>query len=417
MHVSRRAASLRPSSTLAVAAKARVLKSRGVSVLSFAAGEPDFETPRLIKQAAIEAITSGQTRYPPVPGDDATRRVIAEKLARENGIPGVTPEHVVVSSGGKHSLYQVFQALIDPARPGEPDAEVLLPVPAWVSYAPQAELAGARVVELPTSAATDYKITPAQLRGAITARSRALVLNSPSNPCGTMYTPDELRALGAVVADAARSIAPDLVVVSDEIYEKIIFGGIPHFSIGSIPEIAERVITVNGLSKSYAMTGWRVGYAAGSGAFGLKIADALCKLQGQSTTGIPTFILPAIRAALTQCGDECERMREAFGRRAELTWSLVSKIPGLVTARPTGAFYVFPDVSAHFGKRHPKAPERTIRSAAEFAEALLEVEHVAVVPGEDFGTGGEKCIRLTFACGEEQIREGLERVHRFVSEL
>jgi aspartate aminotransferase len=416
MLVARRVSSLRPSSTLAVNAKARELEARGLRVLSFAAGEPDFDTPAPIRQAAIDALNRGETRYAPVPGDAQTRKMLAEKLTRENRLPNVTADHVVISSGGKQSLYQLFQTLIDPPiSPNEAPAEVLLPVPAWVSYAPQVELAGGRVVEIPTTAASEFKITPAQLKAAITPRSRALVINSPSNPCGTMYTPDELRALARVVNEAARTIAPDLTIISDELYEKIIFGGIEHFSIGAIPEVAERTITVNGLSKAYAMTGWRIGYAAGSGEFGLKVASGLKTLQSQSTTSVATFVLPAIRVALTECTADVERMRQAFARRAELTYQLISEIPGLACPRPTGAFYVFPDVAAYFGKRTTKG--RVIDSAAALATGLLEDSLVAVVPGEDFGSGGEKCIRITFACGDEQIREGIGRIREFLERL
>ncbi|MBL8747200.1 MAG: pyridoxal phosphate-dependent aminotransferase [Phycisphaerae bacterium] len=404
MQLSARVSALRPSTTLAVNAKAKALQAQGVSVLSFAAGEPDFDTPARIKQALIDALNRGETKYCAVPGDMATRKVIAEKLTRENALPNVTADHVVISSGGKQSLYQVFQALL------EPGAEVILPTPAWVSYPPQIELAGGKVVEVVTTAASGFKMTPGQLRGAVTPRSRALVINSPSNPCGTMYAPDELRAIARVVADI-----PDLVVISDELYEKIVFGGIPHFSIGSVPEIAERVVTVNGLSKAYAMTGWRIGYCSGSGAFGLQLSKALQTLQSQSTTSIATFELPAVRVALTECADDVERMRQAFARRAEITYSLVSKIPGLVCPRPTGAFYIFPDVSAHFGK--VSANGTVIASAADFAAALLDEQRVAVVPGEDFGSGGEKCVRFTFACGDEQIKEGLSRLGAFVASL
>ena len=415
MHVSKRTLDLKPSATLAVSAKADALKKAGVDVIPFAAGEPDFDTPEAIKRAAIEALQGGMTKYCPVPGDAETRGVLAERMARENGIPNITADHVVISSGGKHSLYQLFQALIDPPKSGEAPAEVLLPTPAWVSYRPQAELAGARVIDLPTTPASDFKITPAQVRAAITPRSRVVVINSPSNPCGTMYTPDELRALGRVVAEAAATTAPDLVVLSDELYEKLVFAGIPHFSIGSMPEIAERVITVNGLSKAYAMTGWRVGYFAGSGPFGLAVANAVKKLQSQSTTSITSFILPAIRAAIRECDGEVERMRRAFAERAEIAYALMREIPGMVCPRPTGAFYLFPDVSAHFGKTSAKGAK--IDSAMSFAAALLEEEHVAVVPGEDFGAGGEKCVRITFALGEERLREGLKRLKRFVEGL
>jgi aspartate aminotransferase len=409
MQLSSRVASLKPSATLAVNARARELKAQGIDVLTFAAGEPDFDTPQVIKDAVTVSLARGETKYAPVPGDPATRKVIADKLTSENGIPNCTAEHVVVSSGGKQALYNLFQCLL---QPGD---EVLLPVPAWVSFAPQVELAGGKVVEILTNAASDFKITPAQLRAAITPRSKVLVINSPSNPCGTMYTPDELRALAKVIEEAAKTTAPNLVVISDEMYEKIIFGGIPHLSIGSVPEIAERVVTCNALSKTYAMTGWRVGYCAGSGAFGLKLSKALQALQGHSTTSIPTFLFPAVRVAMTQCAADVEKMRTAFAQRAAITFDLVSKIPGLVCPRPTGAFYVFPDVSAHFGKSSKGG--KKIGSAMDFAAALLDEHHVAVVPGEDFGSGGEKCIRITFACGEDTIRKGVGKLGEFVAGL
>lgn len=417
MQTSFRVRALKPSATLAVGAKAAALKAQGVDVLSFATGEPDFDTPSAIKQAAWEAMQAGQTKYCPVPGDPATRKVIAEKLTRENGIPECTPDHIVISSGGKHNLYNLFQCLLDAPTSGvgEPAQDVLLPVPAWVSYAPQVQLAGGKVVELLTTAADDFKITAEQLKRAITPRSRVLVINSPSNPCGTMYSPDELKAIGRVVAEAAKTVAPELVVISDELYEKVIFGGVPHFSLGSIPEIAERVITVNGLSKAYAMTGWRVGYQGGSGAFGLAVAKGCATLQSQSTTAIPTFILPAIRAAFALCDADVERFRQAFAHRAELIHGLAKRVPGMVCPRPTGAFYLFPDVSAQFGKT--SAGGKKINSAMDWAAALLEERHVAVVPGEDFGTGGERSVRISFACSDEQIRKGMERIGEFVAGL
>lgn len=414
MRISQRVQSLKPSATLAVNAKAAALRAKGVRVVSFAAGEPDFDTPDAIKKAACEALMAGATKYAPVPGDPETRRLLAEKLTRENGIPGVTGDHVVLSSGGKHSLYQLFQALIDPSPTGQ-EAEVILPVPAWVSYRPQIELAGGRVVELETQATSDFKIDPAALARAITPRTRALVINSPSNPCGTMHTPDELREIGRVVHKAASSVAPDLVVISDELYEKIIFGGVEHFSIGSIPELAERTVTVNGLSKAYAMTGWRIGYLAGSGEFGLEVAKGVRKLQSQSTTSIATFFLPAVRTALLECDGEVETMRRAFAERASLAHDLVSAIPGFVCPKPTGAFYLFPDISAIFGRTSESGT--VINSALDFAAALLEERHIAVVPGEDFGSGGERCFRMTFACSEDAIREGVAGIAAFVGSL
>ena len=415
MNTSLRVRSLKPSTTLAVTARAKELRAEGVDVISFAAGEPDFVTPQPIINAAKRALDEGETHYAPVPGDPQTRRMLAEKLEKVNNIPNITPDHIVISSGGKQSLYQVFQALIDPPGPGEEPAQVVVPTPAWVSYRPQIELAGGSVVEIETGADNDFKITPDQLNEAITPSTRCVVLNSPSNPCGTMYTPDEIRLLGEVIEHAARTVAPDVTVISDELYEHIVYGGIPHYSIGSMESIAERVITINGLSKAYAMTGWRVGYFGGSGAFGLEVAKGVKKLQSQSTTSIPAFILPAVRAALSECAGEVERMRARFSDRAALMHGLVSKIDGFVCPRPTGAFYLFPDISAHFGKTSPKGT--TIESALGFATALLDEAHVAVVPGEDFGSGGEKCVRLTFACSEETIQQGCERIAGFVDSL
>lgn len=411
MMVSARVRAIKPSATLAVNQRAGELRAAGVDVLSFAAGEPDFDTPEPIKEAAIAGLRAGMTKYAPVPGDPETRRIIAEKLATENRIPGVTADHIVVSCGGKHSLYLLFQVLLDDGA----GQEVILPTPAWVSYAPQVLLGGGRVVEVQTTAASGFLMHPDQLRNAITPRTRAVVLNSPSNPCGVMYTPDQIRELAAVVAEAAADVAPGIVLISDELYEKIIFGGIEHLSPGSIDAIADRTITVNGLSKAYAMTGWRIGYAAGTDEFGLAVAAGMKKLQSQSTTSIPTFLMPAVRTALLECGDEVARMRDAFAARAEVMYGLVQQVPGLVCPRPTGAFYVFPDVSAHFGKTSAKGA--SIASAGDFAKALLDEHHVAVVPGEDFGAGGERCARLSFACGEDQIREGIGRLTEFVRGL
>jgi aspartate aminotransferase len=284
-----------------------------------------------------------------------------------------------------------------------------------VSYRPQIELAGGEVVELPTTADTDFKLTPAQLDDAITPDTRLVVLNSPSNPCGTMYSEPELRALAGVIADAAADRAPHLVVVTDEIYEKLVFGGMHHFSLASVPEIAERTATINGLSKSYAMTGWRVGYLAGCGAFGERLANACKRLQSQLNTSIPAFILPAARAALTECADEVETMRRAFAERAAIMHDALSAIDGVVCPRPTGAFYCFCDVSAVFGGR--SVGNADVRDARSFAEALLDEHHVAVVPGDDFGGTGPRCVRLTFATDPATIRDGVGRFADFIRGL
>lgn len=413
MELSRRVQALAPSPTVAMMNRAKALRAQGVDVLSFSAGEPDFDTPERIKQAAAGALERGETKYMPTAGDPETRKVIAAKLTHENNIPGVTPDHVVISSGGKHALYSLFHCLFDPPTAGQAPMEAVLPTPAWVSYAPHVELAGGKVVEVPAGPEAGFRITPDQLRQAITARSRCLVLNSPSNPCGTMYTPEELKALAAVVAEAARTVAPNLVVISDEIYEKIVYGGVPHFSIGSVPEIAERTVTVNGLSKAFAMTGWRVGYAAGSGEFGLKVAKGLSTLQGQMSTNITSFVYPAIRTALTECAEDVERMRKAFANRAELIYGIVSKMPGVKVAKPTGAFYVFPDVSAYFGKK--SAGGREVKDAKSFCEALLDEGKVALVAGDEFGGCGPRCVRISFACSEEQIEKGMGRLGEFLA--
>ncbi len=415
MEISRRVLSLPASSTLAINSLAKRMRAEGVDVLSFAAGEPDFDTPVAIRTAAQEALDAGLTRYVASAGDPDARAVIAKKLTRENNIPNVTADHIVITTGGKHALYLLFQALFDKPLHDQPPVDVLLPTPAWVSYAPQIRLAGAHVVELPTTPDTDFKLTPEQLEEAITPNTRAFLFNSPSNPCGTTYTPTEVADLARAIARAADRHAPNLVVITDEIYEKLLYDGMTHRSLGSCPEIADRTITVNGLSKAYAMTGWRIGYLAGSGEFGKKLAAAVAKLQSQTTTCIPAFLYPAICTALTECADEVEQMRLAFERRAHLVYTRVQAIPSFVCAKPTGAFYIFPDVSAHFGKT--SAGGKRIDAAADFAQALLEEHHVAIVPGEDFLGCGRDCIRFSFACSEEQISQGMDRLEAFVQGL
>lgn len=415
MNLSRRVLDLKPSATIAVTNRAKELQRQGVDVLSFAAGEPDFDTPDTIKVSAIKALLAGQTKYTLTMGDAETRSVIAEKVLRDNKLPGVTPDHIGISSGGKHALYTICQCLFDFPKPGETPQECLLPVPAWVSYAPLAELAGARVVEIPTTPKADFKMSAEQLKKAITPNSRLLVLCTPSNPCGTMYSESELRAIAKVVHEASTTIAPNLVVLSDEIYEKIAYGGIPHFSIGSVPEIAERVITLNGLSKAYAMTGWRIGYTTTSGPWGLKFMKAMATLQGQMTTNITSFCYPAIRTALRDCDADVARMCAAFAKRATLIHQRLSAMPGVFCPKPTGAFYAFPDISGHFGKTSPEG--KTINSALEFAEALLNEAKVAAVPGEDFGGCGKNHIRFSFACSEQHITAGMDRLEKFVKSL
>ena len=419
LNVSQRVGSLKPSVTVAFTNRAKGMRDAGQDVLIFAAGEPDFDTPEPIKAAAIGALRAGQTKYMPTLGDMPTRAAIATKLSEENGIGArgaFGGEHIAIGAGGKHVLFSAMHCLFDPPTPGQEPDELLLPTPAWVSYAPICQLAGGRVVEIPGHVDNDFKITPDQLRAAITPRSRLLVLNSPSNPCGTMYAADELRALARVVAEAS-DVAPRLVILTDEIYEKIVYGGIEHFSIGSVPEVAERTITLNGLSKAYAMTGWRIGYVAMPGPFGARFIKSLGTLQGQMTTNICSFSYAAIRCALTDPAvrDDVERMRQAFAARATLIDGLLSEIDGVACPRPTGAFYVFPDVGALFGRTSPGGAR--IESAADLAEALLTEAGVAFVPGEDFGNAGSRHVRISFACAERQIEDGMRRFADFVSRM
>jgi aspartate aminotransferase len=405
MFVSSRIATMAESATLAVGAKAAAARAKGHDVIAFAMGEPDFDTPENIKRAAIEALGRGMTKYAPTPGEKTAREAIARKLSAENGVE-TSFEQVTVTCGAKHAIYMALQAIVEPGR-GD---EVLLPTPAWVSYKPLIELAGARCVEIPGSTANGFRITPDQLRSAITPRTVGIVWNSPSNPCGTAYPASEVRALCDVLSGHER-----IAVISDEIYEKLVYPevspGLEHFSPGAVSALAHRTITINGMSKSYAMTGWRIGYMAAPRA----MAKELIKLQGQMTNSIPSFFFPAIIEALTNSAAGVEAMRAKFAARARLIKRELDAVPGLTTVAPNAAFYAFPDVSAHFGKTSPAG--RQITGAQAFADALLEEAHVAVVPGEDFGACARGHVRLSFACGEDAIVKGIGRMREWVAGL
>ncbi len=400
---------------MSVAQRARALRASGEDVIGFTLGEPDFDTPAVIKRSAIEALEAGRTKYEATLGDAATREAICEKLTRENGIPGLTREHVGVSAGAKQALYVLLHCLFDPPAEGGEAMELLLPTPTWVSYEAIAELAGARVRHLATTREEGFRISPSRLDEAIDERTRLIILCTPSNPCGTVYSEADLRSIADVIVEACRTRAPGLMVLVDEIYEKLVYGEAAHFSLGSIPEISERVITINGLSKAYAMTGWRAGYCACPGAFGLELMRAMATLQGQISTNVTSFVLAAISTALREAGEEVERMRRAFSSRAERMHARLREIDGLEANPTQGAIYAFCDVSACFGRR--SAGGREITSALNFSEALLEEQKVAVIPGEDFGPPGERYIRLSFACSEETIDRGLDRLDAFVRSL
>ena len=393
------------SATLAVGAKVAEARAKGHDVIAFAMGEPDFDTPDNIKRAAINALERGITKYAPTPGEKSARECIARKLTLENGVE-TSFDQVTVTVGAKHAIYMALQAIIEPGR-GD---EVLLPTPAWVSYKPLIELAGAKCVEVPGTVANGFRITPNQLAAAITPRTVGIVWNSPSNPCGTAYPVAEVRALCEELARHER-----IAILSDEIYEKLIYPevapGLAHFSPGSHAALAGRTITINGMSKSYAMTGWRVGYMAAPKA----MASELIKLQGQMTNSIPSFFYPAIVEALTNSAVGVEAMRVKFAARAALIKRELDAVPGFVTVAPNAAFYAFPDVSAHFGKTSPAGTR--ITSAQSFADALLDEAHVAVVPGEDFGVCARNHIRFSFACSDETILKGIARVREWVASL
>lgn len=396
--LSDRVMALKPSSTLAVTAKVKAMLAAGVDVVGFGAGEPDFDTPPHIKQAAIAALEAGRTKYEPNPGTPEARAAVARYMNSRHGFD-VKPENVIISVGGKCALYLAFMALVNPGD------EVLLPAPYWVTYPEQAQLAGAAVKELPTTVESGFKITPAQLEAGITPKSRVLVLNSPNNPTGTMYTPDELRALAEVVVRH-----PNLTVFADDIYERLVYGDAPFAAFATLrPELFAQTVTFNCLSKSYAMTGWRIGFTVADA----RIIKAMDALQGQMTSNITSFAMAAIATALDGPQDDVERMRQAFAARGQHMYERLSHMSGVKCARPTGAFYVFPDISGLLGRRDGRGNE--MKTAADLASSLLEEARVAIVPGEDFGAPTH--IRFSFATSMARINEGLDRFERWIGTL
>ncbi|MEX0887613.1 MAG: pyridoxal phosphate-dependent aminotransferase [Phycisphaeraceae bacterium] len=399
MELSQRVRGIKPSSTLAVTARSKAMKAEGLDVVGFGAGEPDFDTPAHIKQAAIAALEAGMTKYQPAAGTPEARKAVATYMNERFGYD-YAAENVLISVGGKHALYQAFQAIL------EPGDEVLLPTPYWVSYPEQVRLAGGSVREIAGAVDNDFRITPEQLAAAITDRTRVLVINSPSNPTGTMYSRAELTALADVVA-----AHPRLVVFSDEIYERLVYGDVPFASFASLrEEVGRRTVTFNCLSKTYAMTGWRIGFTIGPA----QLIGAMTAMQGQMTSNITSFCLPAVEAALAGPQDEVETMRQAFAERGRHMHARLSRMPGIRCPEPTGAFYVFPDISqAAIGKHDPAG--LVLDTAGSFADSLLEHARVAVVPGEDFGAPTH--VRLSFATSMEQIDKGLDRLEGFLATL
>ncbi len=393
MKISQRAKSVPVSATIAVTSRAKELKAQGVDIISFGAGEPDFDTPEYIKDAAVKAMKSGQTKYTPAPGTIELRKAIAAKLEKENGLK-YTPEQIVVNIGAKHSIYESMQAVLDPGD------EVILPTPYWVTYPEAIKLANGTPKFVQTEKSNSYKITPDQLKKAINEKTAMLLLNSPNNPGGFTYTPDELAALAKVLETT------DIIVLSDEIYEKLIYGDTKFISFASISEDAyNRTLTINGFSKAFAMTGWRMGYTAGP----LEAIKAMGRLQSHMTQNPVTFVQNAGIAALNDSENIVETMRIEFEKRGNFMVERLNSIDGVSCAVPTGAFYCFPDVSGHFGRTINGA---AIKGSMDFAKALLEQAKVAVVPGEPFGCDNN--VRLSFACSLEQIKEGLERIEKWL---
>ncbi|WP_279129714.1 pyridoxal phosphate-dependent aminotransferase [Muribaculum intestinale] len=387
-HISDRVNALAPSQTLAMSQKSQELKARGVDVINLSVGEPDFNTPNHIKTAAVKAIDDNFSFYTPVPGYMSLRKAISETLKKENGID-FAPEQIVVSGGAKQSLCNVVLAVVNPGD------EVVIPTPAWVSYVEMVNLAGGKSVEVPATIENDFKITPEQLRSALTPRTRLIMFNSPSNPTGSVYSREELQALVDVLA-----YYPDVLVLSDEIYEHINFTG-SFTSMASFEAIADRTAIVNGVSKAYAMTGWRIGFLAAP----LWLAKATSKLQSQYTSGACSIAQKAAEAAYTGPQECVEDMRKAFERRRDLIVGLARTIPGWKVNEPQGAFYLFPEVSSYFGKRNG---DYVINNDSDLAMYLLQEAHVATVAGSAFCAPGY--IRMSYATSDDNIREAMERI-------
>lgn len=393
--ISDRIMALQPSATLAMSQKSSQLKAQGIDVINLSVGEPDFPTPKHIKEAAKSAIDNNFSFYTPVSGYLSLRQAISDKLQHENGVHYV-PEQIVVGNGAKHELCNVVMSMINPGD------EVVIPTPAWVSYMQMVILAGGTCVEVPCSMEQGFKMTPRQLEAAITPKTKLLILCSPSNPTGAVYSKGELQALAQVLG-----AHPQVLVLADEIYEHINYVG-GHESIAQFPQVAGRVAIVNGVSKAYAMTGWRIGYVAAP----LWLAKAVTKLQGQYTSGASSIAQKAAEAAYRGSQECVETMRAAFERRRNLIVSLLRGIPGIEVNVPDGAFYVFPSVKAFLGK---KCGDTVINDATDLALYLLNEAHVATVSGDAFACPGH--LRLSYATDDKDIVGAVSRIATALSRL
>jgi aspartate aminotransferase len=385
--ISRRAAALAPSLTLAIDSKAKAMKAEGQDVVGFGAGEPDFDTPQHIKDAAIRALNEGFTKYTPSSGIPELRQAIADKFKRENGL-SYNPGQIIVNSGGKHSCYNVMLAT---CQEGD---EVIIPAPYWLSYPEMVKLAGATPVILPTTDRTEFKVTPEQLRAAITLRTRLFVLNSPSNPTGSVYAPDEIKALGDVCVEKG------VLIMSDEIYEHLLYDGAVHRSVASFsPAHYDHTIIVHGFAKAWSMTGWRLGFLAAPE----PIAKAIDAIQSHSTSNPTSFAQKGAVAALTGPQDHLKSWLAEYSRRRACAWKKLNSIPGISCVNSRGAFYLFPNIS------------KLGLSSTEFCARLLEAEKVAAVPGIAFGA--DDYLRISYATSMANIEKGLDRLDRFARSL
>lgn len=388
MNISGRLAALAPSATMAIDAKQRAMRREGLPVISFGAGEPDFPTPAPIARAGVAAIDAGYTKYTAVNGIPELREAIAGRLLADNGLH-YSPDQIVVTSGAKEALFNAFQALVDPGD------EVIIPAPYWVSYEAQVQLAGGIPVIIATREEDGFKLQPADLRERLTSRTRLLVLNTPSNPTGSVYSTEELRALGDVLE------ATSVGVISDEIYQRISYSGPSPSFVAAVPALAGRTVLINGASKSYSMTGWRIGFAAGPA----PVIKAMAGIQSHSTSNATSVAQYAAVEAFQGPQDAVDQMARAFKERRDVIVGLLNEIPGVQCVVPEGAFYAFPNVQGVLGR---SMSGHMINSSLDLANHLLEKAYVATVPGEAFGTPGY--LRLSYACGMDAIHAGLTRM-------
>ena len=394
--LSNRAKSLKPSPTLAINAKAKSMQAQGIRVISFGAGEPDFDTPENIKQAAKKALDEGFTKYTPVGGIDELKDAIIKKFQRDSSLSYKRAE-ILVSCGGKHSFYNLAQAIFDQGD------EVIIPAPYWVSYPPMVSLAGGSPVIVNTTEKNEFKLTPEALKKAITPKTKALIINSPSNPTGSSYTKKELEKIAEI------ALSKNIFVISDEIYEKIVYDGFQFTSIATVSEeMKKRTIIVHGVAKTYSMTGWRIGYTAGSE----EIIAAMNNIQSQSTSNPTSISQKASVEALIGPQGEVEKMVSAFAQRRNYIVDRLNKMPGVSCYKPVGAFYVFPNFSSYYGKAYQG---KKIENSTHLADYFLDVAKVAVVPGVEFGA--DPFERLSFATSMENIKEGLNRVEEALKKL